>query len=124
MTKRTAARTKPKASKFYDQHWDLVRERDALIAARDKLIALHFKKLTLATQAAYKQGFKTGVFCSSEIADSSNKLNQTTRRRPRRNLKAIKAIKGTRTSLVGATIYQPDIKPSPAGKKLLKALES
>jgi hypothetical protein len=29
----------------------------------------------------------------------------------------------TRTSLVGMTIYQPDIKPSPQGRKLLEALE-
>lgn len=30
----------------------------------------------------------------------------------------------TRTSIVGATIYQPDLKPSPVGQKLLEALES
>jgi hypothetical protein len=30
----------------------------------------------------------------------------------------------TRTSLVGVTIYQPDLKPSPVGRKLLEALES
>jgi hypothetical protein len=30
----------------------------------------------------------------------------------------------TRTSLVGMTIYQPDIEPSPQGRKLLDALES
>jgi hypothetical protein len=29
----------------------------------------------------------------------------------------------TRTSLVGVTIYQPDLKPSPVGRKLLEALE-
>lgn len=29
----------------------------------------------------------------------------------------------TRTSLVGMTIYQPDIEPSPQGRKLLEALE-
>jgi hypothetical protein len=29
----------------------------------------------------------------------------------------------TRTSLVGMTIYQPDLKPSPVGRKLLEALE-
>jgi hypothetical protein len=29
----------------------------------------------------------------------------------------------TRTSLVGMTIYQPDVKPSPQGRKLLEALE-
>jgi len=29
----------------------------------------------------------------------------------------------TRTSLVGMTIYQPDLKPSPVGQKLLEALE-
>jgi hypothetical protein len=29
----------------------------------------------------------------------------------------------TRTSLVGTTIYQPDIKPSSLGRKLLEALE-
>jgi len=34
-----------------------------------------------------------------------------------------KAKPRTRTSLVGATIYQPDLKPSPAGRKLLEALE-
>ena len=30
----------------------------------------------------------------------------------------------TRDSIVGATIYQPDLKPSPVGRKLLEALES
>jgi hypothetical protein len=30
----------------------------------------------------------------------------------------------TRTSLFGVTIYQPDIEPSPLGRKLLDALES
>lgn len=30
----------------------------------------------------------------------------------------------TRTSLIGATIYQPDLKPSSVGRKLLEALES
>jgi hypothetical protein len=30
----------------------------------------------------------------------------------------------TRTSLVGVTIYQPDLKPTPVGRKLLEALES
>jgi hypothetical protein len=29
----------------------------------------------------------------------------------------------TRTSLVGMTIYQPDLKPTPVGRKLLEALE-
>jgi hypothetical protein len=35
-----------------------------------------------------------------------------------------KAKPRTRTSLVGATIYQPDLKPSPVGQRLLEALES
>jgi hypothetical protein len=30
----------------------------------------------------------------------------------------------TRTSLIGMTIYQPDLKPSAKGRKLLEALES
>jgi hypothetical protein len=30
----------------------------------------------------------------------------------------------TRTSLIGMTIYQPDIEPSPLGRKLLNALDS
>jgi hypothetical protein len=30
----------------------------------------------------------------------------------------------TRTSLIGVTIYQPDLEPSPIGRKLLAALES
>jgi hypothetical protein len=30
----------------------------------------------------------------------------------------------TRTSLVGMTIYQPDVEPSPQGRKLLDALDS
>jgi len=30
----------------------------------------------------------------------------------------------THTSLVGMTICQPDIKPSPLGRKLIEALES
>ena len=30
----------------------------------------------------------------------------------------------TRTSLIGVTIYQPDLEPSPRGRKLLEALDS
>jgi hypothetical protein len=30
----------------------------------------------------------------------------------------------TRTSLIGTTIYLPDIEPSPRGRKLLEALDS
>jgi hypothetical protein len=30
----------------------------------------------------------------------------------------------TRTSLIGMTIYQPDLEPSPRGRKLLEALDS
>jgi hypothetical protein len=29
----------------------------------------------------------------------------------------------TRTSIVGMTIYQPEVEPSPQGRKLLEALE-
>jgi hypothetical protein len=62
---------------------------------------------------------------SGSNGNSSSKVHARTKKHAPRKLyfKRTGAAR-TRTSLVGATIYQPDLKPSPVGQKLLEALES
>ena len=57
---------------------------------------------------------------SGSNGDSSSKVRARPKKRASRKLYF--AVR-TRDLLIGATIYQPDLKPSPVGRKLLEALE-
>jgi hypothetical protein len=61
---------------------------------------------------------------AGSTGDSSPRVRSRPKKRASKKLLYKVAPARTRTSLVGATIYQPDLKPSAVGRKLLEALEN